>query len=201
MSSQDNTSSNSEFSKFFYDYVWAWALALTTLQNITYSSDGQQLSSKLVATQFEGASGAFNFKTPNDDHYPIRATLMQFCNRKLGNRKLGNRKLDNRKLGIRQFSRGSENSCHLIPPATVALSLWLEGYIILQTLVLIVLQAITIKYRKEPTVKAADRIFLHISYIGAYIFHIVAVLGIPLLRLYYRVLSGECGYCQWAWHS
>ncbi len=48
----------------------------------------------------------------------------------------------------------------------------------LQTLVLIFLQVLTCIYKKAPTIKAADRIFLHISYTGSYILQIVTVLEV-----------------------
>ncbi len=47
-----------------------------------------------------------------------------------------------------------------------------------QVLLLAVLQILTVICRKEPTIKAADVIFLHICFTGAYILHIGSVLDI-----------------------
>ncbi len=169
------SSTYSEFSKFFYICVWAWGLALEELQSSRYIHHSysipelqQKLSSKLISVKFEGVSGVFNTNASNKNITLYKATLSQFCHGK---------------LTPRQFIKSIENGCLLAHEATFALPLHLINYVYLfmvcvQVLLLAVLQILTVIYRKEPTIKAADVLFLHICFTGAYILHIGSVLDI-----------------------
>ncbi len=170
------SSTYSEFSKFFYVCVWAWGLALEELQSSRYLHHNysipelqQKLSSKLMSVKFEGVSGVFNINASNVSKLSLRGiSISQFCNGE---------------LNPRQFIRSIDNGCRLTRPATFLLPLKVVDYCFLciaalQTLALIFLQVLTCIYRKAPTIKAADRIFLHISYTGSYILQIVTVLEV-----------------------
>ena len=103
-------SSYSKFASFFYDSVWAWALALDQVESslnvsASYGNTGyaQQISHKLAAVHFEGMSGEFVLN--NVSH---KVGLFHFC------------KSD---WNTRTIQRNDENGCQLTYSASFLLPL------------------------------------------------------------------------------
>ena len=169
-------SSYSEFASFFYDIVWAWALALDQVESslnvsASYGNAGyaQNISHKLAAVHFEGISEKFVL-----NRLSSKVDIIQFCKGKWTSR---------------DFQKTDENGCQLTYSASFLLPLKpIEKFLLLvigvQAAVVFILQLLTVTYRNKPSVKAVDRHLLHISYIGAYVLQIIALNDI--LRAVFR---------------
>ena len=172
-------SSYSEFASFFYDIVWAWALALDQVESslnfsASYGNAGyaQNISHKLAAVHLEGISEKFVLNRLSSTLHKV--DIIQFCGGKWTSR---------------DFQKTDENGCQLTYSALFLLSLKpIEKFLLLvigvQAAVVFILQLLTVTYRNKPSVKAVDRHLLHISYIGAYVLQIIAINDI--LRAVFR---------------
>jgi len=186
-------STYSDFSKYFYDSVWAWSLALERTNNTvnalaSYSSreHSQQIFHSLNRLKFEGMSGKFIINNMNST--ALKVVVSQFCGGEWKSRNI---------------TRTNENGCELTPLQSFAVSLepveiFFLAYTSVQTLLLIVLQLFTVVFSEEPSVKSVDRMFLHVSFFGAYVFHVGVVIDMLdkvyinfyFIKLLLNVLNG-----------
>ena len=193
---QPGISKNSTYSiwaTYFYDAVWAWALVL---DNLTQSDNGfsindnnygnfdqsQMLVEQFYQTSFQGVSGEINFNSKTG-----------FISRKIDILQIIRVNEIHYVATINEESSTNRNESFEYIPDTFRnetvresgeLAIFFNLITTFLLILVVVLQIITIIYRKNPSIKASSPILLHMSYLGVYLvligtyfwsFHVAAV--------------------------
>ncbi len=198
--------SYSVWTTYFFDSLWAWAVVLDGLSqegvDLTQYQYGNTLLSNMLLDgfydlDFKGVSGQIKFN--RDSGFLLRQTsVFQIINSTLMLVAFNNEDGLIKLTPLEYISDSFPDEFNKIDPTLLAVFV---GITIFQLIILVVLHALTIKYRHHPAVKASSLKLNQLMYIGSYMF--VFTLLLYITNTGYQVFNDSvtefmCNL-HWAW--